>query len=68
MTTTDDPTPSQPVNDNPAPELTNPERRAALAKLGKLAWTAPTLVTLVISERAVGDGSTPPPDPPPGPV
>lgn len=53
MPPTDDPIPSQPATDTPAPDLTNPERRAALAKLGRLAaWTAPTLLTLVVSQRA----------------
>ena len=64
MPPTDDPTPAQPATDTPAPDLTNPERRAALSKLGTLAaWTAPTLVTLLVSPRAVGNGSIPP-DPP----
>ena len=37
-------------------------RREALGKLGALAaWTTPGLVTLVLSERASADFSTPPP-------
>ncbi|MCC7278880.1 MAG: hypothetical protein IT487_11275 [Chromatiaceae bacterium] len=69
MPPTDDPIPSQPATDTPAPDLTNPERRAALAKLGRLAaWTAPTLLTLVVSPResaasCIGGGLDPPCDP-----
>lgn len=62
MPPTDDPTPSQPATDTPAPELTNPERRAALAKLGRLAaWTAPTMMTLTVTARA--NGMSPPDEP-----
>ncbi|MCU0842537.1 MAG: hypothetical protein MUC79_12585 [Thiobacillaceae bacterium] len=39
-----------------ADAATDTERRAALAKLGTLAaWTAPTLMTLLISPRAVAE-------------
>jgi hypothetical protein len=51
-------------NDNPTPpaastpELTDAERRAALAKLGALAaWTAPTMLILMTSARADDFGS-----------
>lgn len=61
MPPTDDPIPSQPATDTPAPDLTNPERRAALAKLATLAaWTAPTLLTLMVPAQAQeGFGSAP---------
>ncbi len=53
MPDSDDPTLPRSATDTPAPDLTDPERRAALAKLGRLAaWTAPTLLTLVVSQRA----------------
>ncbi|WP_295578346.1 hypothetical protein [uncultured Lamprocystis sp.] len=54
----DTPTPSKlPIND-PAPDLTDGERRAALAKLGALAaWTAPTMLILMTSARADDFGS-----------
>lgn len=50
--------------DEPAPVL---DRRAALGKLGKLAYTAPTLMTLLLSDRASAISLCPgtglPPDP-----
>jgi hypothetical protein len=48
-------------------ELATPdeERRAALEKLGKLAaFTPPTLLTLLLSERATAQSLGPPPPPP----
>ncbi|MFB1490468.1 MULTISPECIES: hypothetical protein [unclassified Thiocapsa] len=49
----EDPTPSLPATDDPAPDMTDPERRAALAKLGALAaWTAPTMLSLVATPRS----------------
>jgi hypothetical protein len=37
----------------PTDHLSDAERRAALAKLGGLAaWTAPTMLTLLVSKRA----------------
>mgnify|MGYP003604785238 CR=1 FL=1 len=49
----DDPTPPQPATDDPAADMTDPGRRAALARLGALAaWTAPAMLTLVASARA----------------
>lgn len=49
--------------DEPAPIL---DRRAALGKLGKLAYTAPTLMTLLLSDRASAEscgGTLPPCEP-----
>ena len=49
----DDPTPPQPATDDPATDLTDPGRRAALARLGALAaWTAPAILTPVAPARA----------------
>ncbi len=49
----DDPTPPQPATVDPAADMTDPGRRAALARLGALAaWTAPAMLTLVASARA----------------
>ena len=49
----DDPTPPQPATVDPASDMTDPGRRAALARLGVLAaWTAPAMLTLVASARA----------------
>ena len=49
----DDPTPPQPATDDPAADMIDPGRRAALARLGALAaWTAPAMLTLVASARA----------------
>lgn len=54
-----DPSPADAMTDT----MTDAERRAALAKLGALAaWTAPTLLTLMISPRA--SAFSYPPDPP----
>lgn len=49
----DDPTSPQPATDDQARDMADPERRAALARLGALAaWTAPAMLTLVASARA----------------
>ena len=54
-------------SDQPTPDLAMPtdaDRRAALAKLGKLAaLTPPTIMTLLLSARA--SAFSPPPDPEP---
>ena len=65
----DDPTEHTPPNlpDAPVPDVST-DRRAALKKLGTLAvYTPPTVVTLVLSQRASAF-SEPPPDPTNNPI
>lgn len=45
--------PARPTLDPSAPSLSDTARREALRKLGRLAaWTAPTMLTLMVSARA----------------
>lgn len=65
MNTTDDST-GHPKPDTPLATTDDNarlvERRAALAKLGTLAaWTAPTLLTLVVSQRTSAESLPGPP-------
>ncbi|EGV17920.1 hypothetical protein [Thiocapsa marina] len=56
MQPNDDQSSPRPSTDDPASDMIDPERRAALARLGALAaWTAPAMLTLVTSARAAPD-------------